>query len=354
MPRRGNHEGTYRRKGRGWQAAIRLGGQRYWVSGRTRRECQEKLLALIERHRRGQLAPPLRLTLGEWCDLWLREGEARWRPTTLRRRRQVLSPLLLRMGGLRLSRLEPLHLAAALEELRREGMGTRSLELCWDTLHACLEEAVRRGLLGYNPMQRVPRPRHQPREARDWTLEDMRRFLGAALGDERPLAWGLALVLLTGLRVGELLGLRWEDIDWSAGALQVRRSVTWAGKEWHVSKPKSKSGERVLSLPSLALRLLERLPRDSVYLLWRQRPPAPKEMSDLMRQLCERAGVPRRPPHYLRHAHSSVLVSLGLDVKTLQRRLGHASASVTLDVYAYALGEMDRQAAEVLDRALGA
>jgi integrase len=77
-------------------------------------------------------------------------------------------------------------------------------------------------------------------------------------------------------------------------------------------------------------------------------------MSDLMRQLCERAAVPRRPAHYLRHAHASLLAASGLDIKTLQRRLGHAQASVTLDVYAHALSEMDRRAAELVDRALGA
>jgi len=353
MPRRGNHEGTYRRKGRGWQAAIRLGGHRYWVSGRTRRECQEKLLTLIERHRRGQLAPPLRLTLGEWCDLWLREGEARWRPTTLRRRRQVLSPLLLRMGRLRLSRLEPLHLAAALEELRRQGMGTRSLELCWDTLHACLEEAVRRGLLGYNPMQRVPRPRHQPREARDWTLEDMKRFLQAALEDGRPLAWGLALLLMSGLRPGEMLGLRWEDIDWAAGALRVRRSITWAGSTWHLGRPKTRTGERAIALPDLALDVLLRLPRGEGFAFWDKAPPTTKQVSKVMAELCQKAGVPRRPAHYLRHCHASLLVHLGADVKTAQRRLGHASPSLTLAVYAHHLAEGDLRLARLLDEAFG-
>jgi integrase len=181
----------------------------------------------------------------------------------------------------------------------------------------------------------------------------MKRFLRAALEDGRPLAWGLALVLLTGLRVGELLGLRWEDIDWAAGALRVRRSVTWAGKEWYVGPPKSRAGERTLALPSLALHLLERLPRDSVYLFWRQRPPAPKEVSGLMRQLCERAGVPRRPAHYLRHCHTSLLVHLGADMKSTQRRLGHASPSLTLSVYAHHLVDGDWRLARLLDEAFG-
>jgi integrase len=69
------------------------------------------------------------------------------------------------------------------------------------------------GVIADNPCARVPRPRHEAREAQDWGLEDMRRFLRAALEDSRPLAWMLALMLMTGLRPGEALGLRWEDID---------------------------------------------------------------------------------------------------------------------------------------------
>lgn len=351
MKRRGNHEGSYRRRNAYWEASVRLAGQRYYVTGRTRRECQERLLLLLERHRRGALAPPSRLSLGEWAALWLREGEGRWRPTTLRRRQQVLGPLLERLGRVRLSRLEPLHLSAALLALQEGGMGSRSLELCWLTLHACLEEAVRRGLLGQNPLQRVPRPRHQRREVREWTLGEMRRFLGAALEDGRPLALGLALMLLTGLRPGEMLGLQWPDVDLPAATLTVRRSVTWAGSQWHIGRPKTRAGERTIALPSLALAVLGRLPRESVYLFWRDRPPY--RLSGVMGELCQRAGVPRRPPHYLRHCHASLLVHLGVDVKSLQRRLGHAQASVTLDVYAHALSETDRRAAEMIDRALG-
>jgi integrase len=352
MPRRANGEGTYRRKGKGWQAAIRLGGQRYWVSGRTRRECQEKVMALLLRHQQGSLSPPSRLTLGEWASLWLRQGEGRWRPTTLERRRQVMGPLLERVGKLRLVRLMPLHLAAALEELRRRGMGSRSLELCWATLHACLEDARKMGIIGDNACARTPRPRHQPREGRVWTLADMRCFLQAALEDSRPLALMLALSLLTGLRLGELLGLRWDDLDLEGGTLTVRRAVAWAEGTWHEGPPKSKTGERTVALPALALSLLGRLPRASVHLFWSQRPPARGAISRLMAELCQRAGVPRRPAHYLRHCHASLLVHLGVDIKSAQRRLVHATADMTLNTYAHHLPGQERAIARALDQAL--
>jgi integrase len=354
MPR-GRHEGNiFRRPTRGyWEGSVSLGGRRYYVTGKTRQEVIDKLRALVFRHTQGVLSPPSRLTLGEWAREWLRQGEGRWRPSTHRRRRQVLGPVAEKLGRVRLSRLSPLHIATLLEDLRREGMGTRSLQLVWATLHTCLEDARDMGIIGDNPVTRVPRPRHEAREAQDWSLEDMRSFLRAALEDSRPLAWMLALMLMTGLRPGEALGLRWEDIDWDAEALRVRRSLTWAGSSWHIGRPKTRAGERAVALPALALEMLSRLPRGKGFVFWDKAPPTTKQVSKAMASLCQRARVPRRPAHYLRHCHASLLAASGLDVKSLQRRLGHSQASVTLDVYAHALGEMDRRAAQLLDATFG-
>lgn len=350
--RRGNREGSYRRHGRRWQASVRIAGHRYWVSGESKAECREKVLALLERHRQGQLAPPSRLTLGEWAESWLAGKAASWRPTTLRRARQALQPLLERLGRLRLSRLEPLALALALDALRGRGVGSRTVELAYAHLHTCLEEAVKLGLLGANPLARVSRPRHETLDESDWELDGLRRFLQAALLDGRPLALLLAFLLLTGLRPSEALGLRWEDVGWEDETLRVRRAVVWAGSAWQVGAPKSRAGLRTLALPRLALDVLARLPRGEGFVFWQSRPPDAKALSRVMASLCQRAGLPRRPAHYLRHCHASLLVHLGADIKTAQRRLGHATAAMTLDVYSHSLGAGERQLAAQLDRAL--
>jgi len=328
-----------------------LGGRRYWLTAPTKAEARRRVRELLLRHELGQLAPPTRYTLGAWAELWLQEARGRLRPSTVHDYQRSLSPLLPLLGRLRLRELTAAHVQAAL--LRLQGaLGERRRAKAWVALHACLEAARRLGLIPSNPCQQVPRPRHERREAREWELAEMRRFLRAAQEDSRPLASMLALILLTGLRPGEAMGLRWDDVDLDRGTLAVRRSITWAGGQWHIGSPKSRAGERTVALPALALSLLERLPREGVYLFWRERPPTSKQLSNVMGELCERANVPRRPAHYLRHCHASLLAAEGLDVKTLQRRLGHAQASVTLDVYAHALGEMDRRAAELLDRAL--
>ena len=304
MPgRRPNGAGSIRRHGRGWQGSIRLGGRRYWVSGRSRQEVHEALLELAFRHRQGALSPPSRLSVGQWLTEWLRLQAGRLRPTTLRTYRQALSPLFPFLGGVRLTSLSPLHIAHAIEELRRQGKGGRQVALAYAYLRAALRSAVSLGILAQDPSARVPRPRHEPREARDWTLEDMRRFLAAALGDGGPLATMLALMLVTGLRPGEAAALQWGDIDPAAGTLSVRRAIAWEGNSrWHLGPPKSKAGQRAIALPSLALGLLSRLERRGVYVFWAERPPTPQAISQVMGYLCERAGVPRRPAHYLRHA----------------------------------------------------
>ena len=315
-------------------------------------QCLEKIRALVARHQAGALSPPTRLTLGEWLRDWLGEGRNRWRPSTYRRREQALRPLLPHLGQVRLSRLSPLHLWRALSALSQEGIGRRTLELAYATLHAALDEARRLGLLSDNPMARIGRPKRAQREVRDWTAEEMRRFLAACLEDGSPLALMLAFMLLTGLRPSEALGLRWEDMDFEAGAVTVRRALVWAGREWHIVPPKSRAGERTVALPTMARAILGRLPRRLPWAFWQERPPSPQRMSETMGELCQRAAVPRRPAHYLRHCHATLLAAEGLDVKTLQRRLGHSQASITLDVYAHALSEMDRRAAELVDRAL--
>jgi len=351
MPR-GRWEGTVFKRRRYWEGAISLGGQRYWVTGKTRGEVVEKLRALVQRHEMGQLAPPTRLTVGEWCREWLQAGQTRWRPSTLRRREQALSPLLERLGQVRLAKLSPVHLLRALQELATAGVGSRTVQMAYDTLRAALEDAKEMGVIADNPALRTPRPRHEPREAQDWGLEEIRRFLRVALEDDRPLSWGLALMLMTGLRPGEMLGLRAEDVDWDAEALRVRRAIVWAGSQWHEGPPKSRAGARTVALPRLAMEMLARLPRDG-WLFWSgERPPRPSAISEAMASLCQRASVPRRPAHYLRHCHASLLLALGVDIKSAQRRLGHATAALTLDVYAHHLPGQERAIAEALDRAL--
>jgi integrase len=331
-----------------------LSGRRYYVYAPTRAECRQKLLALLERHQRGQLTPPQRLTLQDFAERWLGGCRGRLRPKTLQSYQDAMRALLPLLGKVRLDRLSPWHVHEALERLRRDGRGTRFLQLAYGALSACLGEAVRLGLLGANPVTQVPRPRHERQEGGDWSLQDMKNFLRTCMEDTRPLAILLGFLLLTGLRPGEALALRWEDVDLKGASLVVKRNVVWAGSTWHIGKPKTKAGERVVALPASAVALLRRLPRNSVHLFWAEKPPSSKQVSNVMRELCQRARVPQKPARFLRRAHAALLAASGVDPKSLQKRMGHSQVSTTLDIYAYSLPEMDRKVAQLLDTVLGA
>lgn len=227
---------------------MQVNGKRRWWYCRTEREAK----ALLERVRRelvlGQYQPPTGLTLADWLqqDAALRDGQG-LRPSTLLTERQVLGRLQAHLGHLRLHQLSPVRVAAALSALRQEGMGSRRLELAYASLRASLNRAVRLGLLSHNPVERVPRPRHEPREKPTWTVAQARAFLAAALASRDRYGPAFALQLCTGLRPSELLGLRWEDWDPAGGTLTVRRAVVWRkNSSYSVEAPKSRASRRTI------------------------------------------------------------------------------------------------------------
>ncbi|TAK35631.1 MAG: site-specific integrase [Chloroflexota bacterium] len=197
----------------------------------------------------------------------------------------------------------------------------------------------------------------------------VRRFLAVAHGDRLEALFVVALT--TGLRRGELLGLKWEDVDLSKGTLHVRRS---AGRVYkggvQVGEPKSASGRRQVLLSRQAIQALrEHRPRQSQDRLlageqWQEKgfiftsaTGTPVESSTLARafeRLTERAELPRIPFHGLRHTYASMMLAEGVHPKIVQQALGHAKISLTLDLYSHALPTLQEQAVQAVERALEA
>jgi|DewCreStandDraft_1066081.scaffolds.fasta_scaffold00477_19 integrase len=327
-----------------------LSGRRYSVYGRTAAEARRKLQELAQRYRLGELpalTPPRPLTLNEWAETWLRDCAGRLRPRTVLTYRQALSPLLSLLGRTRLDRLEPLRLSHAFTSLRGQ-VGSRTLEQGYTYLHACLEAARKLGLLPYNPLDRVPRPRHERGERAAWGVAEARRFAQACHADGSPIARLLLFCLATGCRLSEALGCRWDDLDTAAGTLRVARHVYWVGREWREGEVKTRAARRTVPLPQLARQALTTPAPSYPYVFWAGQPPTRKQLSYAMRRLCQAAQVPPIPPYALRSVHASLLTHAGLDVAATRAHLGHARATTTLEHYARALPG-DRRAAALLD-----
>ncbi len=332
-----------------WVGVITVGGRRKYFYGRSWREVEAKLQAW---ERSG------RLTTAEFFARWLDAVGPNLRPSTLASYRTLIQKHILpALGEVKLAELKPLHLAGLYAELSRSGLSGRRVEYVHQVLHKALGDAVRWGLLGDNPAERVDRPKPNPRSPALWTPEQVRRFLAAVLAGEGGVYGELfGFLLASGLRLSEALGLTWADVDLEAGTVTVRRAVVFVNHRPVEGPPKSRAGYRTVSLPAWGVELLRRQAgrsKERVFVSGAGTIPTEAALRKSFLGLCRRLGLPPIRIHDLRHLHISLLALAGVPVKIAQVRAGHSNPQLTLSVYSHVLGDGDRIAAQVLETFVG-
>jgi integrase len=273
------------------------------------------------------------------------------------------------LGTVPLQRLTAAQLNALYADLlakgRRDGKGglsARTVAYVHATVRKALAEGVRWQLLTRNVADQATPPRQQASDTlRTWSADELRAFLAHVESDRLYGAYVLAGT--TGLRRGEVLGLRWRDLDINAGRLAVTQTLISVNYEVSFSTPKTARGRRsvALDLTTIAAlrthraRLLEeRLslglgsPKDDdlVFTAFDGKPLHPGQFSDRFDRLVRAAGVPRINFHGLRHTHATLALQAGVHPKVVSERLGHATVSITLDTYSHAIPAMQEEAAE--------
>lgn len=302
--------------------------------------------------------------LGEWLDL----QRTRIEPTTWDVYDVMVRAYVLRaLGGRRLDDLATreldLHYVALLDRGGRGGrpLARKTVANVHVLLHKALADAVAAGLLADNPAATATVPRIDPRldgtprRLHTWDAEQARRFLDLTRDHELGDLWRLALG--TGMRRGELLGLRWEDVDLDVPQLRVATSLAEAGGRLRLKSTKTRR-VRTLHLDDATAGAIARQPRrdTAAYpLVFTQddgRPWSPQLVSDTWRRQWPSLDVPRIRLHDLRHTHATLLLQAGVPVTVVSERLGHAHVAMTLDVYAHVLPAMDREASVAVGRLL--
>lgn len=289
---------------------------------------------------------------GEWTNLVLPTLKL----STQRGYRLVLGRHLLPyFGDWRLCDISKLDVQWFITEKFRQGLAWQTARNVWTVLSSILDSAVEYGHLAVNPAHGVKFPPQAPRrEPKNLPPEAFARLLAHL---REPFKTMVALAALTGLRVSELLALRWQAVNLASGTLRVSESVY----EGRFQKPKSEKGIRTIPIGPLTRWLLKnhrersvRLnPEDLIFPNQRGRP---YQGRNLLRRVLQPAGQAagngRVTWHQFRHVHSTLLHDLGVPAKVAQQQLGHATVETTLDVYTHAIPETHRRAVEALERVL--
>ena len=343
------------------------------VLAKTKSECSAKLNAL-KASLQGPSEPKQRkpnadMTFGAWLDRWYqRECKPQIRPKTQADyENRIYQHIIPELGSIPLAKLTAADFQQFYNRLKEggrflrvdqygPGLSDRMVKSCHVTCRMALDQAVAQGLILKNPALSCKAPVTRPKEMQVLTGEEIQRLLIQA--KENNCFELLLLELTTGLRRGEILALRWDDLDFRTGTLRVERQVQRIQGKLAVSQPKTRASCRSILLPAPVLEILAQY-RQSVSSHW-MFPSPKKEDSPLdpaavrkkLSAVLKRAGCPAARFHDLRHTFATSTLEHGMDVKTLSTVIGHVSSATTLNVYAHVTDEMRQKAADNIDRAI--
>lgn len=373
-------QGSLRRRGNSWTAywfVTDRGGERRQKSKggfATKRDAQAFLTEQLASLATARYVEPSKLTFGEYLtNYWLPTVRGTTRPSTWDSyQRTVDLHVLPELGATPLQKLSAHDLDRYYAEKRRtgrvdgtKGLSAKTVRNIHNMIHKALHDAERKQLVTRNVAKSSDPPRHERRVldgSQTWTPDQVRTFL-AAMSDHRMYA-AFLLAITTGMRRGEILGLRWIDIEFPQRRLLIRQTIISVAYELQYSKPKTNKGRRSIALDDTTLRVLrehrrtqarERSitgtpTRDSDLVFAREdgTPIHPDLFSQVFDRAVARLDVPRIRLHDLRHTHATLGLAAGIQPKVMSERLGHATVAFTQDVYVHAIPEREEEAASTI------
>lgn len=363
---RGRNEGSISPRQNGtFRAQVTAYGRRLSATFKTKADAQKWIHDQAVKLDRGYDFQRGKIPLREYLPQWLETSQAQLRPKTALHYSQVIRKHILPyLGGIA---LKDLHLAQVewfYGELLQRKVGPRTVRICHNILHKALEKAQRYSLINYNPAHGAALPQYKHAEMQVLDDTQVSQLLLAA--STSPYQAYIHLAVTTGMRQGELFGLKWSDIQWGRGVIHVQRQVqTVPGKGWEFEESKTRAGRRTIKLGEGTLQVLrehrERLGeiRQKSGVGWQEydlvfpskvgTPGNPSNMRLEFNRMLTLAGLPKIRFHDLRHTAASLLLNHRVPVIVVSKMLGHSKPSITLDIYGHLYHEMQEEAAEIMD-----
>ncbi len=371
--RRANGEGTIRKRKDGrWEGFITVGhkedGKPIYKSvfAKTQKELLPKLRKLIEDYRGVELTEESKMTVSEWLDRWIKEyAEVELRPSTVKSYQYECKKICECIGDKPLRLVTTADCQRMYNKLKKSGRTTRiekygtglsdsSIRRLHMMFHEAMDAAQRKRLIARNPTEGTVIPGCNYKEMQVLNDEQLDIYMAAI---ERDPVWHdfLYVELTTGLRRGEICGLKWEDFDEKKGTLRVQRSLgNVVNGQSSIGDPKTDEGKRKILLPESTYQLLlqrkEKCNSEWMFpsVKYPDRPTAPNAAYHRHKRILKENGLPSIRFHDLRHTFATHALKNGVDAKTLSGILGHTNASFTLDTYTHVTGDMQFKASEIV------
>ncbi|HEY3967896.1 MAG TPA: site-specific integrase [Planctomycetaceae bacterium] len=363
--RRGNGEGSIYQRGDGrWVASVVVGRdqtgkqRRKVVYGWTKADVTGKLSKLLPQALDGTLGTHERLTVGAYLDKWMEDTvKANRKPSTFARYETScnlhIKPLI---GGIQLSKLTPVQLRGLYASLQRDGHSLATCEITHAILHSAFKSALKSDLVTRNVCDCVDRPKAPDAEIKTIDAAQVNMLLESIRNDRLYALYLLAID--SGMRQGEMLALRWDDISFESRTISVRRKVIEVKKVFHVDEPKTASGRRSITVTPATIEALREhqakmlaegligggwvFPRRNGKFIRRN------WLVLRIKKILADAGLPEITFHALRHTCATMLLQASTHGKIVQERLGHSKIAITLDTYSHVTPTMQQQAADVM------
>ncbi|MBP3293763.1 MAG: site-specific integrase [Clostridia bacterium] len=344
-----------------------------WTEKSARKKA-EAFAATFEKECREGLASDTRQTVARYCEYCINLKEQRGlKTTTLTLYRSLTERLIVpAIGHIKIRDFKPQHLNDLYTDLAKDGKNKNGGKLSGKTilevhrlLHTILDQAVKESLIPFNVADRVEPPKVKKSDPTYYQPEDVTAILSAL--NEEPGQWRtlVLLLLVSGCRRGEALGLKWEDVSFEYNRIHICRNVQYSpDKGIYITTPKTKTSDRWVSMPAETMKLLRRYrawqgserlrlgeyfeSQGFVFTQDNGSPMHPDSVTDWMKKFSKRRGLPHINPHAFRHTMASILYFNGADSVSISKRLGHAQVSTTANIYAHVIVKADEKNADIL------
>ena len=373
IKRRGHNEGSvfYLASRDRWVVDVSLGpGKRKRFYCKTKQEALRKKNEALREVEQGTLATGPQRKLGEYLEDWLENvHKDKLRVSSYVKYKKLIRYIDAELGNVWLQKLTPEQVRRFYSKISEQGgkggngLASSTIHEMHGVLHLALKNAVRWGYISRNVCDLVEPPRIVSREVTPLTLEQAQALLKSVR--KHRLEVLLTMAVVTGMRRGELLALRWSNIDFERSRLLVLHTVDYIEDRYVETEPKTSAGKRVIGLPSFLVAMLK---QHRVTVLERQLKQGeawrnldlvfpgfhggyfnPGYLLELFSKVLREAGVPHMHFHDLRHSAATILLGMGVNMKVIQSLLGHSDIAITLGLYSHLLPSMQQEAVDKWD-----